>query len=148
MWLVAHRRYWTADRLARRNMPHPSKCPLCNQEEETIDHLLTSCVFARRFWFLLLQRADLAALAPQPRDLVFGDWWSRADSLVDSALKDGLNSLIILGAWMLWRHRNECVFNGASPSLPAVLSLAENEAWLWSMAGANGLSQLASPQPL
>jgi hypothetical protein len=36
VWLVAHSMCWTADRLARQGMDHPEKCPLCNQEEETI----------------------------------------------------------------------------------------------------------------
>jgi hypothetical protein len=30
LWLVAHNRCWTADRLARRNLPHPNRCPLCD----------------------------------------------------------------------------------------------------------------------
>jgi hypothetical protein len=64
LWLVMHHRYWTADRLARRGLPYPTSCPLCDQEEETIHHLLVSCVFARQFWFYFLQRAGLAALAP------------------------------------------------------------------------------------
>jgi hypothetical protein len=38
---------WTADRLARHGMDHPDKCPLCDQEEETIDHLLVSCKCSR-----------------------------------------------------------------------------------------------------
>jgi hypothetical protein len=42
--------------LARRGLDHPDKCPLCDQEEESIDHLLVSCVFARQFWLTLLQR--------------------------------------------------------------------------------------------
>ena len=29
MWLVAHNRCWTADRLARRGLPHPDRCLLC-----------------------------------------------------------------------------------------------------------------------
>jgi len=40
MWLAADNRCWTADRLSRRNLPHPEHCPLCDQAEETIDHLL------------------------------------------------------------------------------------------------------------
>jgi hypothetical protein len=55
LWLAAHDRCWIADRLARRNLPHPQCCLLCDQEEETINHLLSSCVFARQFWFLLLR---------------------------------------------------------------------------------------------
>ena len=46
VWLVAHNKCWTVDRLARHGLPHPEFCPLCDQEEETIDHLLVHCVFA------------------------------------------------------------------------------------------------------
>jgi len=44
MWLVAHNRCWTADRLARQGLSHPEHCPLCEQEEEAINHLLAACV--------------------------------------------------------------------------------------------------------
>jgi len=39
MWTVAHNRCWTADRLAKRGLNHPPKCPLCDQVGESIDHL-------------------------------------------------------------------------------------------------------------
>jgi hypothetical protein len=42
LW-AAHNKCWTADRLAHHGTTHPDKCPLCDQEEETIDHLLISC---------------------------------------------------------------------------------------------------------
>jgi hypothetical protein len=29
LWLVAHKRCWTADRLAKRGLDHPDSCPLC-----------------------------------------------------------------------------------------------------------------------
>jgi hypothetical protein len=44
MWPVFKNRYWTADRLAKRGLPHPLACPLWDQEGETIQHLLMSCV--------------------------------------------------------------------------------------------------------
>jgi len=44
MWLAAHNRCWTADRLARRGLTHPDRCLLCDQEEENIQHLLIGCV--------------------------------------------------------------------------------------------------------
>jgi hypothetical protein len=49
LWLVADKRCWTADRLARRGLPHLDKCPLCHQEDENIDHLLVSCFLQGKF---------------------------------------------------------------------------------------------------
>lgn len=42
-------------KLARRELPHSERCPLYDQEEESIEHLLASCIFARQFWFQLLE---------------------------------------------------------------------------------------------
>ena len=140
MWLAAHNRCWTADRLAQRGLPHPDRCPLCDQEEENIQHLLVGCVFARHFWFELLQFFGLATLAPQPDENSFDDWWDRSALMVSGDTRKGLNSLIILGAWTIWKVRNDCVFNGATPTITTALTRAREEAHLWSLAGAKGLS--------
>jgi len=52
----AHKKSWTADRLARKGLisNHPAASPLCDQTEETIDHLLVSCVFSLQVWFAIL----------------------------------------------------------------------------------------------
>ena len=107
LWLAAHDRCWTANRLEKRNLPH---APLCDHEKETINHLLVGCVFARQFWSVILQRVGLAVMAPQPTDQLFDTWWSKISDSVSSLVRRRLNSLIILGAWTLWRHRNDCVF--------------------------------------
>jgi hypothetical protein len=31
--------------------------------------------------------------------------------MVDEQFQQGINSLIILGAWTFWKHRNQCVFD-------------------------------------
>jgi hypothetical protein len=66
VWLAAQKRCWAADRLAKRGLNHPDRCPLCDQESETIDHLLVCCVFTREFWFFPLRQFGLQSLAPQP----------------------------------------------------------------------------------
>ena len=76
VWLAIRNRCWTADRLQKRGLPHPERCPLCDQEEENIQHILTSCVFARQFWFAILQPLNLARLTPT-RTVSFADWWKK-----------------------------------------------------------------------
>ena len=59
-------------------LQHPAACPLCDQAQETIDHLLVSCVFARQMWFYILQRFGLQELAPNLEDENFDEWWVNA----------------------------------------------------------------------
>ncbi|WVZ85337.1 hypothetical protein U9M48_032277 [Paspalum notatum var. saurae] len=147
MWLVAHNRCWTANRLAKRGLPHPERCLLCDQAEETIDHLLISCVFARQAWYSILQQVGLQALSPQPENGSFDEWWASANLGISDQIKKGLNSVIVLGAWSIWNHRNRCVFNGIQPNLNEVLVLFRDELHLWSVAGARGISNLLALVP-
>jgi hypothetical protein len=71
VWLVEHDRYWTTDRLERRGLDHPKQCPLCDQEAESINHLLVTCVFAKQFWFEFLRCVGLQDLCPTHEDLAF-----------------------------------------------------------------------------
>jgi len=147
LWTAAHKRCWTADRLARKGLEHPAACPLCDQAQETIDHLLVSCVFARQLWFNLLLRFGLQELAPNLEDEKFDDWWATASRRVTGLVLKGLNSIIILGAWNLWNHRNRCVFDGASPSISNIISSTCVDMHQWSMAGAKGVSYLLALAP-
>jgi len=57
-------------------------------------------------------------------------------------VRKGLNSIIIIGAWSIWKQRNDCVFSGADPNIVIALSMARNEAHWWCLAGAKGLALL------
>jgi len=138
---------WTADRLAKRGLNHPPKCPLCDQIEETIDHLLVSCVFTRQFWFIILQQFGLQAAAPQLADICFVDWWGGVSNMLSGQGKKGVNSIIILGAWLIWKHRNRCVFDGETPNVSRVVEAFREEVQLWSVAGARGVSYLLALAP-
>jgi hypothetical protein len=56
--------------------------------------------------------------------------------------KKGVNTLIILGAWMIWKHRNTCVFDGVAPSLISTLRDIMDEHSLLCLAGAKKLEGL------
>ena len=62
--------------------------------------------------------------------------------MVSGEIKRVLNSLIVLTSWRLWNHRNDCVFNGENPSIQLVVRQILEEAHLWGLADARGLTHL------
>jgi hypothetical protein len=86
----------------------------------------------------------MSALSPDMEDINFEAWWGRSAEVIPKDLRDGFNSLVILGAWTIWRHRNDCVFNGAQPSIAGLLTSANDEFNMWCFAGAKGLTRLSS----
>jgi hypothetical protein len=70
---------------------------------------------------------NLADSTPQQNERSFAEWWRKTISRVSKEHRKGVNSLIILGAWIIWKHRNACVFEGVSPSLSKIWSELKNE---------------------
>jgi hypothetical protein len=52
---------------------------------------------------------------------------------------------ITLGLWILWNHRNACVFDGLSPCLNVAIKRTEEERDLWVLGGAKNLDLLTAP---
>jgi hypothetical protein len=98
-------------------------------------------------WFFILQKFGLQMLAPNLEDESFDDWWISASGRVSGQVLNELNSIIILGTWNLWNHRNRCVFDGASPSISNILSTTFEDLQQWSLAGARGVSYLLALVP-
>ena len=121
LWLAFHNRCWTADRQAKRGLPYPAQCPLCDKEDHTIHHILCGCVVARQTWSLVFCRYGLQDFSPLPDDKVLHVWWMHILDLFPNNYKRGLNSLIILVAWSVWKRRNDVVFNGAALNVQLIL---------------------------
>lgn len=133
IWLASLNRCWTADHLARWGLQHPQSCPLCDQASENVQHLLGELVFAKEIWFRVFQRVGLQDLALGGMDSEFQTWWSRSQHRVPKEVCKGLNYLVILMVWSIWKHRNRCVFEGDRPNVTNLLRVIFDEAWLWCM---------------
>jgi hypothetical protein len=142
LWLAMRNRCWTAYRLEKRGLPHPAACPLCDQHQETIQHLLASCIFTHQFWFSILSPFDLGHLTPAVDEPSFAEWWRRLVFRVLNGWKKGFNSVIILRAWYVWSHRNKVIFNGEPPSLADLQRSFLDECVCWMMAEAKNLGSL------
>ena len=100
------------------------------------------CVFARQVWTLILPQLGLLQLAPQPTVSRFSGWWKRSIAAVPKEVCKGLNSLIIVVEWEIWKHRNSCVFDNKRPSVQEVIRVVSLEGGLWCSAGASKLHEL------
>jgi hypothetical protein len=98
LWMAIRERVWTADRLQKRGLPHPVVCPLCDQAQETVQHILTSCVLAPQFWFSILSPCGFGHLAPSSSASTFAEWWQDMNCRVIKDKRKGLNCVIIRGA--------------------------------------------------
>ena len=62
--------------------------------------------------------------------------------MVGAQSRKGLNSLIMLGAWTIWKHRNNCVFQDRLPIVSSAFHVAKDEIFLWCVAGAKDMAAL------
>jgi hypothetical protein len=126
--MVNNGRCWTADRLARRRLPCPAACPLCDQAPETLQHLLLGCVVAQEIWVWTLNLWDRLPWLP-PADAKILQWWTSRPC--PKATQRDLWTSIILLFWCIWRHRNDVVFNGARPDVEAIKTRVREEYSSW-----------------
>lgn len=140
LWLAFKRRHWTGDRRRRHSLDAIDLCYLCDQEEETIDHILATCSFSREVWFTILNALGIQLPETAPTTLA---WWRRLLVAVTSECRRGMDSLFALVSWHLWKERNVRCFRNATASLNENLHVIRAEAERWIEAGAAGLSSLA-----
>ena len=79
-------------------------------------------------------------------DLSFDEWWAKASGRVDGQIRKGLNSIIILGTWSIWKHRNHCVFDAILPNL--IITAMTCSSGQWSLAAGARVSRLLALVPL
>jgi hypothetical protein len=99
VWLACQDRCWMGERLVRRGLQHPPRCPLCDQAEETMRHLLTGCPFSRTVWHEVLSWIRSTAGPPDEED-DFVDWLKSA-LCSPHALRKGTSSLVMLTTWWI-----------------------------------------------
>ena len=89
-------------------------------------------------WHEILAWLRLPCLVPDDEDTLT-DWWQAAWQSTPKPMHKGLASATLLIPWMIWKHRNDCVFDDARPLAATLVARIRDEAALWARAGALGL---------
>ncbi|CAL5041675.1 unnamed protein product [Urochloa decumbens] len=140
LWLAVHRRHWTAERRIRHGLQSHTNCLLCDQELETIEHILVRCSYAQQIWWLILQHLGFVVLIPGNGSIQ--EWWHQLRNQLLSHKRKGFDSLFALITWQLWKERNARLFRDAVSTPLQLLGRIKREGDDWIAAGAQKLGSL------
>jgi hypothetical protein len=148
-WLLLQNKLWCSDRLMRRAWPNCYFCPLCIRHLETAQHLFLDCPFARLLWASVASWMHCSGLAPRvwSNETSMQGTWSAMIQATEETHRGGVQSIIILVNWALWKERNNRVFKDKPSSLRRLLQLIQEEAKEWTYAGAKKLRRMLWEPP-
>ena len=109
-----------------------------------MQHLLLECPFSRQAWHKILAWLRVPIAAPSQENSL-AEWWANAKTNTPKMMRKGLASMALLVPWMIWKLRNDYIFDGAQPLMHSLLSKIKEEARVWAQAGALGLRVLLPP---
>ena len=121
-WLLTSNRIQCKTSLRRKHILQNADRDICGAPEETADHIMSGCPFARSFWRHIGWHAD--AIAP------VDELWKSTPAL-RHVPGPAVISLILLCCWELWKHRNDVVFRGLAPNLNRIMAACKEEIALW-----------------
>jgi hypothetical protein len=102
---------------------------LCDQEPETIDHIIASCSFSKQVRWNILARLGANATLIGGESILA--WWESWRLRWNGDKRKGADSLFTLVAWELWKERNARCFHKAVSTIPQVLLVIQNIANQW-----------------
>jgi hypothetical protein len=73
-WNIAHRSILTTENLKKRGLEGPSRCSLCKNHEENIDHLLLSCAYSKGVWQEVLPTDTPSSVLPAITAELLSNW--------------------------------------------------------------------------
>eukprot|EP00253_Pinus_taeda_P035371 PITA_35371 len=111
-WLVFHNKNLTWDNLRKRSWHGPSRCSMCESNEETNLHMFFKCPSILRIWYVLENSFDFPlTVFDSSRAALF--WWSRQNG--------NRRFPILIFLWTAWKWRNSRIFNDSNSPVSFIL---------------------------
>lgn len=119
LWRLAKNVLLTRGNLVKKGVIVTPECPICHDNEETVDHLFFHCALSKHVWFL-------SPLGLRNKNWSIVDWW------LERILGEGdqyETQLFCVTLWKIWHHRNSVIFNNCRFFPQAVADEAQD--WLF-----------------
>ncbi|KAM1141546.1 hypothetical protein EV1_041111 [Malus domestica] len=126
MWKSFHGAFPTMSELfKKRSMPYPN-CPICHNQEESVEHLLLFCPWVKPVWFggalnLKIARTEVSNWV---------EWFISASNVLGGPNDDRLSliSFVAFSCWHIWKARCNFVYNNNLINPSQVLWAISNSA--------------------
>jgi exonuclease III len=128
MWTVAWGRILTCDNLKKKGIVMVGWCCMCRNADETVDHLMLHCQFARQLWTFIFKSVGISWVLPsQVSELLFGwwNWFGKRSSGVWNLIPSCL-------MWTIWRERNNRIFEDQENSVAKIIEAFFGSLYDWS----------------
>ena len=127
-WEAAWGKLLTLDQLKRQGFTFVNRCFMCEEEEETIYHLLIHCKNAKMLWDLFLSIVRISWIFPQSV-IHIPLAWQRA--VVGKKCKKNWIAAPLCLFWTLLCARNRLVFDNKVSSVQRIKTNFVSNLWNW-----------------
>jgi hypothetical protein len=130
-WKAILNRVPTKVNLALRNVLGPdvnSLCGLCNWADESTSHLFLHCDISSAVWIKLMTWLNCLFISP-PNLFVHWDCWHGGER--NKNARKGMGVIWLATIWILWKARNDKVFNDINVEVDAIVDEVKVTAWKW-----------------
>ena len=122
MWLLINKRIQCRTNLLRKGIVDGSTCEVCNDADETTEHIISGCSLAREVW----QRLNMPNLLSVDLNSIHN-----LSPPQGSVPVDNFSAFLALVSWQLWKARNNAIFRHEQTSLSQFLAACKASAELW-----------------
>jgi hypothetical protein len=129
-WQVLLNRVPTRENLRHRGVigGDDSRCPFCNEAVESTCHLFLHCDFTASIWYAIMRWFGVVAVIPPTVPMSFAVMVGCGSN---KKRRKGLAILWLAFIWVVWKVRNDRVFNNALVEGDVVLDLIQRLSWQW-----------------
>jgi hypothetical protein len=143
LWLALRRRHWTADRRCRHDLDAHDTCHLCDQEPETMDHIIVACSITRQIWFQAAASLNQGAPTASGVLIEYNGGTHGGRNGRATGVRAQIRCLPLI-ARETWKETNARCFRGAATDVNALISVIKFRTEERVEAGAKHLGSLIS----
>ncbi|GAU51608.1 hypothetical protein TSUD_414400 [Trifolium subterraneum] len=101
---------------------------MCGKEVECSRHLFIHCDFAAHIWYAICRWLGVVVILPPEVMMMYG---ILVGSGRNKKIKKGFSSVWLAFVWVVWRCRNDKIFNEVAGVVDDAVDMIQRLSWQW-----------------